>query len=70
MKTLSLSILLKIIMNNIETKLQQLRVQWTKYPSRRSAIELQVKMLKLGSKYPEYVKADEPFINKVRKALV
>jgi hypothetical protein len=35
---------------SIEDKLQLLRKQWTKYPYKREAIELQVRVLKLAEK--------------------
>lgn len=40
-------------MNNLEQKLQQLRKDWTKYPEKRSVIELQARVLKSGLLTPK-----------------
>ena len=54
----------------IQTKLQQLREQWKQNPESRSTIELQVKVLQLGKKYPKFTSVEKPFINDVKKALI
>lgn len=54
---------------SIQDKLQQLRIEWKQNPQRRSIIEEQVKILKLGEKYPKFVAVENTFSNNVRKAL-
>jgi len=56
---------------NIEDKLKQLRIQWKNEPQNRWKIEQQVKVLKLGSRYPEkiVVKKPESFADTVKKEL-
>ena len=54
---------------SIEDKLQQLRTEWKQNPLRRSIIEEQVKVLKLGQKYPLKIEIDDPFVNNVKEAL-
>ena len=54
----------------IENKLAELRERWRREPENRSTIEKQVKVLKLGSKYPEYIPVKEDkFVSSVKEAL-
>lgn len=58
-------------MSTIEQKLQQLRERWRKEPQNRWNIEQQVKVLKLGEKYPKYIPSeDETLVDDVKDALV
>lgn len=58
-------------MQTIENKLQELRERWRKEPSNRWNIEQQVKMLKLGTKYPKYIPSeDERLVDDVKDALI
>lgn len=55
----------------IESKLQQLRVRWKNEPQNRWNIEQQVKVLKLGEKYPKHIPSeDEKLVNDVKDALI
>ena len=38
---------------SLEKKLEQLRIEWREQPENRAKIELQVKVLKLGQRYPK-----------------
>ena len=53
----------------IETKLQQLRIEWKNNPERRKTIEDQVFALKIGQKFPEYTPIEDPFTSMVKKTL-
>lgn len=54
---------------SIQDKLQELRIRWKNEPQNRSIIEEQVKILKLGERFPKYTKPEDPFISNVKKAL-
>jgi hypothetical protein len=54
---------------SIEQKLAELREQWRNEPKNRSIIEEQVKVLKVGQKFPLKVEVEDPFVNNVKEAL-
>jgi len=54
----------------IETKLEELRIRWKHEPQNRSTIEAQVKVLKIGEKYPKFISVENPFIKNIQDALM
>lgn len=55
-------------MTNIESKLNDLRVQWTKYPEKRPTIELQSKVLKMKAREEDI--ENDKLLHRVRNTLL